>query len=433
MEKAFQWIDGGTFNASRSREYLDQLNYDQDDEPGHPVDELRLDPLVDAYADQFFPWITVLMAEPKYFFLAPAITQAVVQYLRGQGSYKWSREKVIQQARIELRFAEACLCRSLLKNCKGKPRVIGIKKIKDVASVKPLTRKALGKDKGVAAGVNMHVVPRYLARTARLFGKNQEESALEIIGDRAADVEHPEYWWDGTDLATYVAKYGEIIVRWLNGGKQDVPIPLKLDRNEAKLLARALGFIDKKLPLEPHQLLLRKTIEAVDNQKNRELSTSRFLTRLSRSADSENQKELVRAASVCKAVGLVRLAYKATLAGERDNENVSSQLKRLSNVRLPKVSEIPGKDLSRNALEFLQKCQMKAQSPDELDRLIFKRESEIKPGRQKLLLRNNLVTVKAKHRLPSNPDNTLAIEPPFRLGNVKYVVVSIKSRLGVNR
>ena len=408
---------------------MDQVAPDPD-LPTATVDELRLDPLVDSYSDKFFPWITVLMKEPKYFILAPAIVQAVVNYLRDQGAPSWERNRIIREARLELRFAEACLCRSLKALAKKGVSIIGIEKINEITTKGKITRRDVTGHRGVAKTINMHMTPRYLARTARLFRAPYETSALELIVEAAGAEGGYHFWWDDHELGDYVSGYAAVIQEWLEGGDQKPIITIDLSVNEAELLEEVLfGFAEEDEEAQAyHQRLLQQTCELIAPlEKNANpWRASKILGRLARRAEGQVRKDLLASSRICKAVGLIRLAFNSLLAGKESDPQILRQLNDLKKIPLPD-HQVARSHYAHDALEFILECQRQAANSHlQLFSAIEERESKVKPGRQKLYWKGDKITAKRKHMLDNFSGEIQ--EPIFRLPNVHFMVSRISAK-----
>lgn len=416
----FIWIDGETFSSDSARALLENL--EPEDIPfGEPTDELRLDPLVDTFADRFFPWITVLMAEPKYFFLAPAVTQAVVDSLRIQGAHTWDRTVLRKMALTELRFAEACLCCSLVdSSVKGK-RIIGINKIKELDIERDLTRKDVGTNRGVAKSIQMHMTPRYLSRAAELFGMGRGQAPLEMILDRTSVVERFPFWWENHLIKDLVNSYADIILQWLNGADQASEIDLELSSSEKKILHSALfGRSDEDSYRK--KILHQIDVEAVLQSRKKAAGklASDTLKLMARSANGHIRSDLMKASEVSKCIGIIRLIYNALLAGQQKNSFVQKQFRALSKIKLPEFID-SSSYFATEALQFLWECQRAAGvSSNYLYSCIEEREARVKPGRQKLYRKNGQVTFRKNQQ--NQNFKPVVEEPSFRLPNVGYML-----------
>lgn len=443
-----------------------------------PEDELRLDPLLDQYANRFLPWVTVLINEPLYYFLAPAVVDAVASDMRRQKADCWPDVQKERHIRQEIRFLEALICDDLMSRLLPKRRqrlepdverlryrIIGSKRWQRfwANARRGISRRTFSSEKAIQKSFGMHPTTRYYARGAVLFSgerAGQRNSPIDAILDQLGD--NRTTWWDSDpDLRTAVKWYSKTFQGWLRDGRRSAHPQLQanLSVGERRAIKRSLlpnGREHRELPAAS---FLRKSWTTIRGLKDGD-STSTILTRLSR-RNTAHRSDLKAAAAAVQASALIRFLYRSLVfypkvscrnpvckkESCRDDSDCEAQFRKnlrrtLSRLAIIRLRHDGLAAYAREGAEFLGDAIREAQdlglvgfkelSTSALARLIAQRERKVKKQRSRLYLSSAGV---APRRISGAiPEKTALFETGreygFRLYNAQHVIERMMGRRG---
>jgi hypothetical protein len=434
MARLFKWIAGGSLSASLYREIKDQLAELDENEEASSVDELQLDPLIDHFTDKLFGWLTVLVHEPKYYFLAPAVAEAVTLKLRKRSAGKWNSRTLHREIEAEIRYLEACLCEALCLSKDKGAVIIGInrwKRQRKATKSKRVTRHSIKRFNGIQEQLGMHPTLRYLARSQTLFDReSKRRSTLDVIEEQIRSPLAPSFWWhkiNGVD--DVVSRYVRTFSAWLEREGVKRKMSILLSEEEHGLLKTALYGNRNRTFQQEFLFTTRDQLQFSGGQ-----AASSIFSALARSYTRKSR--LLKEVSVlAKTIGAVRYCYNGHLADKfYNNPDGAKALALLKKVKLPKsLSDSPG-PLANSGLEFLHRCVKIAQStdPNQLLTVIYERERKIKGNRRRLYKSKNKILVRPdsiiKDKKKIKNIQLAKSEPPMRISNVRHVLWRLRQR-----
>jgi hypothetical protein len=425
----FLWIAGGSLNAQQYTELSGVMAELADEGDPDAADELQLDPLIDSYANRLFPWTSVLIAEPKYYFFALAVVEALVTFLRHRRAGRW--KSAIRAATIErsLRFVETCICAGLA-HAQGRATIIGIRRWGDlwVTPGRRLTRESVVKYGGIQKSVGMHPTPRYFGKAAVVLGGDWEgESVLGTIEQLVTAEFEPEFpWRDDPEVGDIVAGYAKRFCLWLAKPPKNPKLAIELTESERLVLRRYLfGGGEHK---ESHHDFLARIEHKLRKATIEPGTISSVLAELQNCCDGKLREQCKQAATILRAVALVRLCYRSLLATAYESHKAAAAVDQLAKVKLRDGPD-DEQAYSKGGRAFLRECIAAAnKSPAALALTLYRRERRIKGDRRKLYNSAQGVRVKPAEKFTGGSRDPLQYrEPAFRMASVKRVLERLQT------